>query len=224
MATVEQQVPPLKEGERLTRDEFLRRWEAMPGLKFAELIGGIVYVPSPLSWDHGDVDTRVTHWLKHYAGYTPGCRTGANATWLMGDDAPQPDLALRILPEYGGRSPLEGRYPRGVPEFLVEICLTSAERDLHEKLDLYQSEGVPEYLAVLVDESELRWHRLVEGVYQVLPAPADGVWRSVTLPGLWLHEAALWQDNVPQIVATLTQGLNSPEHTAFVEQLAQRRE
>ena len=29
--------PPLRDGDRLTSDEFLRRWEAMPDLKHAEL-------------------------------------------------------------------------------------------------------------------------------------------------------------------------------------------
>src|SRR6516165_10737420 len=53
MSTVEQRVPPLLPGQRLTRDEFLRRWEAMPELKLAELVGGIVYMPSPLSLEHG---------------------------------------------------------------------------------------------------------------------------------------------------------------------------
>jgi len=32
--------PPLRDGDRLTREEFLRRWEAMPDVKRAELIGG----------------------------------------------------------------------------------------------------------------------------------------------------------------------------------------
>jgi Uma2 family endonuclease len=223
MATVEQHLPPLVAGDKLTREEFFRRWEAMPNLKRAELIGGIVYMPSPLSWDHGDVDSRVNFWIKYYAGHTPGCATAVNATWLMGEDAPQPDSSIRILPEYGGRSPLEGRYPRGVPDFLAEVCLSSTAYDLHQKLELYQTEGVQEYLAVLVFEQELRWHRLVDGVYQVVPVSPDGVYRSAVLPGLWLHEVAFMEDNVPQIVATLTQGLNSPEHVAFVEQLARHR-
>ena len=183
MATVEQQVPPLIPGQRLTRDEFLRRWEAMPDLKFAELIGGIVYTPSPTSRNHGAVDNRVGTWLGVYSAYTPGCEPIDNATWLMGENAaPQPDTSLYVLPEYGGRSGMRGRLLAGVPEFLAEVCLSSAAHYLHEKLDLYQQEGVDEYLAVLVAEQELRWHRLVNGVYQVQPIPPDGVWRSQVFP------------------------------------------
>ena len=166
---------------------------------------------------------RVGFCLVYYAKYTPGCVPSDEVTWLMGDDVPQPDKSMRLLPEYGGRSRVHGRYPEGVPEFLSEICLSSAAYDLHEKLELYQAEGVEEYLAVLVAEQELRWHRLVDGVYQVQAAPPDGIGRSQVFPGLWLNGPALLQGDMAQVLATLTQGLNSPEHVAFVAQLQQRR-
>src|SRR5262245_17111719 len=41
-------VPPLENGDRLTRAEFERRYRAMPHLKKAELIEGVVYIPSPV--------------------------------------------------------------------------------------------------------------------------------------------------------------------------------
>lgn len=40
-----QEIPPLEHGDHLTRDEFERRYEAMPGVKKAELINGRVYLP-----------------------------------------------------------------------------------------------------------------------------------------------------------------------------------
>jgi hypothetical protein len=40
-------VPPLEPGDRLTRAELERRYEAMPRLRKAELIEGVVYIPSP---------------------------------------------------------------------------------------------------------------------------------------------------------------------------------
>src|SRR5438067_12483136 len=83
MSTVEQDMPPLVAGDFLSREEFLRRWEAMPQLKRAELIRGVVYMPSPLSRDHGVVDVNVGCWLGVYKAHTPGCEAGANATWLM---------------------------------------------------------------------------------------------------------------------------------------------
>src|ERR1700681_447927 len=117
MSTVEQEIPPLVRGDKLTRDEFLRRWEAMPKVKFAELIGGIVYMPSPLSRGHGVPDTRVACWLGTYAAFTPGCEAANNVTWLMREDSPQPDVYLRLLPEHGGQSRNAGPYAEGAPEF-----------------------------------------------------------------------------------------------------------
>src|SRR5437016_2749123 len=104
MSTADQITGPLKAGMRLSREEFLRRWELLPEVKNAELIGGIVYMPSPVSLAHCDNDRLAVVWLGYYGGFTPGCKAGSNGTWLMLGDAPQPDVHLRILPEFGGQS------------------------------------------------------------------------------------------------------------------------
>jgi hypothetical protein len=224
MPTVQQDVPLLEQGDFLSRDEFLRRWEAMPNLKRAELIRGVVYMPSPLSFEHGDMDSQVGSWLGVYAASTPGCRPSTNATWLMTEDSsPQPDNTLRILPEFGGRTRVEGRYGAGVPEFLAEVCLSSVAYDLHQKLDLYQEAGVQEYLAVLIHEHEIRWHRLAGDRYEVVPARSDGVYRSAVFPGMWLDAPALLANAMARVLAVLNDGIRSPEHQQFVEQLAARR-
>jgi Uma2 family endonuclease len=221
-APVEQEIPPLIAGDFMSRDEFLRRWEAMPDLKRAELIRGVVYMPSPVSFEHGDTEHYVGIWLGLYQLATPGCRGSNNVTWLMGEDAPQPDLSLRILPEYGGQSRVEGRYVAGAPEFLAEVCISSTAYDLNQKLAVYQEAGVREYLAVLMREGQVRWHRL-SGRFEVLPAPADGVYRSAVFAGLWLDAGALLAGDMTRVVAVLNDGLRSPEHAAFVAQLASRR-
>jgi Putative restriction endonuclease len=118
---------------------------------------------------------------------------------------------------------VQGRYLRGAPEFLAEVCVTSAAYDLHQKLDLYQESGVQEYLAVLMREREVRWHRLVGGRFEVVAVPADGIYRSAVFPGLWLDAAALLAGNLARVLAVLHDGLQAPEHRAFVEQLAARR-
>jgi hypothetical protein len=57
-------MPPLENGDRLTRDEFERRYEAMPHLKKAELIEGVVYVPSPVRQKyHGRQHCHLLTWL-----------------------------------------------------------------------------------------------------------------------------------------------------------------
>jgi Uma2 family endonuclease len=222
---VEQEVLPLERGDFLSREEFLRRWEAMPHVKRAELIGGIVYMPSPVSMEHADMEHHVGTWLGVYQAATRGCQGSHNATWMMGEDgAPQPDTSLRILPEFGGQSWLEGRYASGAPEFLAEICISSTAYDLHQKLEVYQTAGVQEYLAVLMREHTVRWHRLVHGRFEVVPAPADGVYRSAVFPGLWLDAPALLAGNLARVLTVLQEGIATPEHVAFVAQLAARRQ
>lgn len=221
---IDERVPPLAAGDHLTRDEFLRRWEADPDLKYAELIGGKVYMPSPVSRDHGKMDRRVGTWLGTYQAATPGVDGANNATSLMLEDAPQPDLSLIVLPEYGGASWAEGRYFGGAPELLAEVCVSTASNDLHEKLALYQSAGVEEYLVVIVFEQEIRWHELVDGRYQVFSPDADGLWRSRVFPGLWLDGNALLTGHLKRVLDCLEEGLRSAEHEEFVAQLAARRQ
>jgi Uma2 family endonuclease len=223
MSSVRQHIEPLVAGDKLSRPEFMRRWKAMPRVKLAELIGGIVYMPSPLSREHGVADTDANTWLRVYAAYTPGCEAVANVTWLMRKDAPQPDVHLWILPEYGGQARITGRYPRGAPELATEVCHSSTAYDLHQKKDLYGAAGVQEYVAVLLREREVRWHRLVGGQYEVLPASPDGIIRSVTFPGLWLEARPFLEGDMRRVLETLNRGLQSPEHGAFVAELGNRK-
>jgi hypothetical protein len=121
--------PPLRHGDRLTRDEFLRRWEAMPDLKRAELINGFVYIPSAVGYVQSDFHFRLSAWFGLYVIDTPGCMGGILGTWLMSEDsAPQPDLALRIQDESGGQSRIEGEYPVGAPELIGEVSQTTGAR------------------------------------------------------------------------------------------------
>src|SRR5260370_28171390 len=152
-------------GQRMNVAEFLSRWEDLPELKNAELIDGVVYVPSPVSTDHGSLDTQIHWWLAQYAYSTPGCQCGNNSTWLMLDSAPQPDSYLRILPAYGGQSRDEGKYSSGGPELVVEICLTSTEVDFGPKVALYQRAGVREYVTIELFGKRIVWRGLGNARY-----------------------------------------------------------
>lgn len=222
MSIAERAVPPLRPGQRLTVQEFLRRWEAMPELKFAELIDGVVYMLSPVGTDHGRTEFSVVTWLGTYVANTPGCDGGRQATWLMLESAPQPDSYLWILPEYAGQSTTKGKYHAGAPEPAAEICLTSAAYDLGVKKALYQTAGAREYVAVLVEEEEIRWHRLVEGAYELCRPNAQGIFRSKVFPGLWLDGPALLKYDMARVLQTLARGLRSARHAAFVKKLARR--
>lgn len=212
----------LEPGQKLSLDEFLRRWEGIPHLKRAELIGGIVYMPSPLKADHGDGGFIAGTWLGVYSSQTPGTRGSDNATTIMDEDCPQPDYLLRLLPEAGGRVRIEKGYVSGAPEFVVEVCGSSADYDLGVKKDLYERQGVDEYVAVLLREKEVRWHRWEEGGYQVIAPDEAGIWRSNAFPGLWLDGTALLDGDLAKVLAMLQQGLESPEHAEFVARLKQR--
>src|SRR6476620_5701958 len=91
-------VPPLENGDTLTRDEFERRYEAMPHLKKAELIEGVVYVPSPVRHRyHGHQHTHLISWLGYYEAHTPGVEASDNVTVRLDlDNEPQPDALLFI--------------------------------------------------------------------------------------------------------------------------------
>jgi hypothetical protein len=214
----------LEAGDKLTRAEFLRRWEAHPEINKAELIGGIVFMPSALSVDHGDMDSDVGVWLGTYRIATPGTASGHNTTSFILEETPQPDLNLRILPEYGGRSRREGKFLSGRPELLAEICASSASYDLHAKLELYEAARIPEYLVVLLFEKEVRWHVLVGRRYRPLSPDRDGLLRSRVFPGLWLDSKALLEGSIQQVLARLQYGLASPEHKQFVAKLARRKQ
>ena len=74
-------LPPLENGDRLTREEFERRYEAMPDVMKAELIEGVVYVPSPVRHrHHGQPHIYLSGWLVQYQASTPGVEASDNCT------------------------------------------------------------------------------------------------------------------------------------------------
>src|SRR3990172_4369518 len=97
--------PPLENGDRLTWREFERRYEANPRLKKAELIEGVVHMPSPVRTDvHAEPHAHVIGWLVVYRAATPGVRLSDNGTLRLDDDNEvQPDGLLWIE---GGRARL----------------------------------------------------------------------------------------------------------------------
>jgi Uma2 family endonuclease len=225
MSTIERpKSPPLEAGQRLDRATFHARYEAMPPGTRAELIGGVVYMPSPLGLDHSDSDGSTVYWLKHYQRSTPGVQALSNASLLLDDQAePQPDVGLRIRPECGGQSRTEGKYIGGAPELVVEVTVTTRKVDLGPKFEDYRRAGVLEYIVVARDPDEVRWFVRRDDRLEPLPPGPDGVYRSEVFPGLWLDADALLIDDMDRLIATLEQGLATAVHAAFVARLAARR-
>lgn len=218
-------VPPLENGDRLTRQEFHRRYEAMPHVKKAELIEGIVHMGSPVSLLHAQPHALLITWLGTYAAQTPGVQFGDNATLLLdNDNEPQPDAFLRILPPAAGaRSHVseDGKYLAGAPELLVEIALTSASRDLGAKRRAFRRNGVQEYLVWRVFDRALDWWELADGDYRPLPPGDDGVLASRVFPGLRLAVPALLANDLRAVLdELLARGVNDPAHREFLVRLA----
>ena len=214
---------PLKHGERLTRAEFERRYEAMPYVKKAELIEGVVYMPSPVRIDfHGRPHAQIMAWLGAYWIATPGVDLADNSTvYLDSNNEHQPDALLRIEPAQGGRSRIiEEGYVEGAPELIVEIAGTSADYDLQEKLEVYRRCGVQEYIVWQTQDGRLNWFQLVNEEYVVFTPNAEGVIESQIFPGLRLAVAALLAGDRAKVSSELQAGLQTTIHAVFVEQLA----
>jgi Uma2 family endonuclease len=218
-------VPPLRAGDRLTSAEFERRYAHMPHVHHAELIEGVVHMPSPVSAEeHGEPHFDFIGWLFVYRAYTPIVRGGDNSTLRLGtDNQPQPDGYLRLLPEFGGKARIEGGFVIGAPELVVEIAASSASYDLHDKLNAYRRNGVREYVVWRVWDRAVDWFVLRDGRFENLPPSSDGICRSECLPGLWLDPAAVMRSDVARVLEVLQQGLASPEHAGFVERLTADR-
>lgn len=217
--------PPLYAGDRLSRVEFERRYHAHPEIKKAELVEGIVYMPSPARFSqHSQPQADVITWLGMYRSVTPGVMVGDNATLrLDNENVVQPDALLRLDPALGGRSRITADdYLAGPPELVVEIAASSAAYDLGVKRRVYARNGVQEYLAAQAYEQRIDWFVLREGVYETLQPDQDGILRSEVFPGLWLPVDGLWAGDLAALLSVLQQGVASPEHAAFVAGLQQQ--
>jgi Uma2 family endonuclease len=213
--------PPLVDGQRLSQAEFLRRYDATPPGFKAELIGGVVHVPSPVGSDHGISSADLIGWLVSYRARTPGTEVLDNATTAMDElGVPQPDAQLRIKPECGGQTRNAGKVVAGAPELVAEIARSSRSIDLGAKRTDYQRAGVQEYVVVTLDPNEVHWH-VRPGPHLVRVRPGrDGLYRSKVFPGLWLDPVALLNQDIAGVLAVLERGVATPEHEAFVARLA----
>jgi hypothetical protein len=219
-------IPPLENGDRLTRAEFERRYSAMPHLKKAELIEGVVYMPSPVRHQsHGRPHAHLIGWLVAYEAATPGVMVADNSTVRLDmDNEPQPDAILLIDPAWGGQTRRSSDdYIEGGPELVAEIAASHVSQALNAKLTVYRRNGVREYIVWRVADQAIDWFVLRDSTFEPLALDANGWYRSTVFAGLWLDAPALVSGNLAQMLAVLQQGSASPEHAAFVARLAAAR-
>ena len=214
--------PLLCNGDRLDQPEFHRRYLQYPDHVKFELVGGIVYMASPLSLPHSNFDGKLGFMLELYADATPGTNVLHDATTILSeDDEPQPDLGLRILPEYGGLSRDQDRYVGGAIELVAEIAVSSRAIDLHAKREAYKNAGVIEYLVVCVESRELFWFHFPDDIQ--LSPDKKGVLRSKVFPGLWIHAEALLGLDSAKVRSVTEEGIASRPHATFVRKLERQR-
>mgnify|MGYP002777704397 CR=1 FL=1 len=208
-------IPPLENGDRLSRYEFEQRYQAMPHLKKAELIEGVTYMASPLRIrSHSEPHGLLMTWLGTYRAFTPGIVLGDSPTVRLDfNNELQPDAVLFVP----GRQATIGvdDYIEGAPELVVEIAASSAAIDLHDKKLVYRRNHVQEYLVWRTLEQQFDWFMLQADEYISLAADDQGMLRSRVFPGLWLAMPALLMGDMATVLMKLQEGLNAPEHEDF---------
>jgi Uma2 family endonuclease len=230
MSTVRQPrrkvLPPLVAGERLDQPTFHERYEAMPPETQAELVGGVVCMPSPVRGDHGGTSRLAGGWLCYYQWKTPGVRGADNVTVKLDlHGEPQPDNILWIPAELGGRISVDSDgYLTGAPELVIEVARSSRRYDLTDKKADYERAGVLEYVVIELEPDRI--HRFIRRGrrFVALRPGSDGIYRSKVFPGLWLDGDAFFAGDLDVLFQLLDKGIASPEHAAFVAKLANARE
>lgn len=216
-------IPPLEQGDRLSRAEFERRYRAMPEIKKAELIEGVVHMPSLIRFKrHAGPHADVMGWFTVYKANTSGVETADNGTDRLDmDNEPQPDAMLFISPECGGQVRIsEDDYIEGAPELICEVTSSSASYDLGDKLKAYRRNGVREYVVWRVLDRAIDWFLLRESEYHRHQPAADGLLKSQVFPGLWLDAGAMLRRDLAAVLQAVQAGISSEEHAEIVQRLA----
>lgn len=217
--------PILEQGDHLDRAEFERRYEAMPDLKKAELIEGVVYMTFLVRCEHHAVPhAQLVGFIGVYNAGAPGLSAASGpSVRLDARNMPQPDAVLFIEPSRGGQARISlDDYLEGAPELVAEVSSSTVSIDLHSKFQLYRRSGVREYLVWRVGDKAIDWFVLKDGAYERLPMDESGVYRSVVFPSLWLDSRALVAGDLALVLAVLAEGLASAEHATFKASLEAR--
>ncbi len=217
--------PPLRleNGDRLSKAEFLKRWNEQPSLNHAELLEGIVHLNAAAirCRDHGEPQYVMMRLLGTYCDVTPHIKVmGPSSIDLDDENFPEPDVVMYSTHPRLAQTKVDHEgYLVGPPELIVEIAASTASVDLHVKKDVYERAGVKEYLVWRTIEAGLDWFVLENGLYvRNKVDPADGFMKSRVFPGLWIKEAVLLKMDVKQILASMQEGITSAAHQEFCEQ------
>jgi Uma2 family endonuclease len=205
MATTAHTYVSLEAGDHLSREEFHRRYCLRPDIKKAELINGVVYVPSPVRIRyHGRQHGLVTTWLGYYSSLVPDVELVPETTVYLDDGTEvQPDAFLWRPEADSGHETPDG-YFEGAPQLIVEVAASSASYDLHEKREAYRRNGVAEYVVWRVLDNAIDWFSLVNGAYVAVEPDGEGIIESAQFPGLRLHVPSMLAGDLRAVLARVT--------------------
>lgn len=162
---------PADDLQHFSVDEYLGLYAAEPdALERTELLNGVIFTLSPESRLHATAVRYVDELLNEIYGG----RSQRNGSVQMSDTSLwNPDVY--VLSADAG----EGQYLLASElELVVEICISTQARDLHDKLDAYAAAGIPTYW--VISPTEPGW-ALVHGRPGPYPAsrPSGGVYHSI---------------------------------------------
>lgn len=194
-------IPPLNQGDHLTREEFERRWELHPEIKKAELINGMVFIEMTVGPAHADVHKMVMTLLGVYESLHRESHALDNATVVLGRDEVQPDALLRT--REGGHSLVGDRTVEGPPELVIEVAASSSSYDANLKRLLYERAGVQEYVVLQIFERQIDWWAAHDGKFQRVLPDDSGTYASTVFPGLRVNPDAFWSGDMAAVLAAL---------------------
>lgn len=215
-------IPLLENGDRLSREEFHRRYEAMPENVKAELIKGVVYFRTKTKVSHGEANATIVGLIGLYSINSLGTNFVIHPTLIFdGKNECQPDAVLRIDENCGGKSWInDDDYLEGSPELIVEISSSTASYDLHDKFEIYEKKGVQEYIVWRVLDHQIDWFSLKNGKYERLSTNKQGIIESKSFADLRLNLKAMLKDDLKRVLVDLHKGLQSKKYKEFFAALS----
>lgn len=117
-----------------------------------------------------------------------GWRAATEATLILGNSEVQPDAFLMRV---GAVPTDEEGYLRGAPQLVAGVAASTASRDLHSKLALYERNGVREYIVWRTLDGAIDWFVLRGGSFERKAPDERGFIESEQFPGLVMDVRAM---------------------------------
>jgi Uma2 family endonuclease len=144
---------PTAQAHRFSLEEYHRLIEAggFDEELRVELIDGVIADMSPKTAEHENAITWLTRWL--ISAVDPArYEVGVQRALTLESSEPEPDLA--VIPTDAPRP-----YHPGTAALVIEVAVSSQDRDLRQKLVLYAHSGIAEYWVVNLAADTVVVHR-----------------------------------------------------------------